>query len=710
MARNALLVRKNRRFSFSNFQNREYSLDHLEERVVMSATVVSSFPGLNFAQSGGYVPPDTCGAVGTTSYVETVNQTVAIYNKSTGANIDMTPLSNFYFTTGGLARADASSRLSDPVVVYVDQIGKFVVGDQDVNFTTHVSTFDIAVSKTGTPASLSAADWNFYRFVTTEAGYDADYPGNIGFNNDALIVTLNMFAVSSGSNHTQVLAVSNNDLNNGVAAPAAYNSFVNSFSMRPSTMHDAVAGDPMWFVAEYGDNASINVIKMTNVLSSTPTYAATRLAVTPYSIVVPPLNPNGSMITNRLDSRILKTASSNKTLVATHHVSVSSTQDVAQWYNINVASGTPVLADQGRVSSGPNTYVYFPGIDINAAGQIGMSFMQSGTDTSTDYMSMYVTGRLPTDAAGTMMTPVVVPAGQGLANYSDFSPTGRAGDLSGINIDPVDGSFWASNEYATSSSSNNWGTAIAHFNVNSGIISSISGNVYDVDTASGIANVRIYNDVNNNGQFDATQVAGISDSKVLRVLDLKTVTKTVVVSGAVLPIYGMTVTVNLPHRHIADLVVTLISPAGTQVILANRQGGNGQNLTNTTFSDFAASQLPNNLKKYNSSYIPFNLLSTLNGQSANGVWTLQVSDMAFGDIGSLKNFSVDITTTQEANVLTDAAGNYTFLNAAAGNWRLRADLSGSPTWFVAVPLTGEYSFVLPPNTTVTGRNFGIKRT
>src|SRR5207247_6725385 len=87
-----------------------------------------------------------------------------------------------------------------------------------------------------------------------------------------------------------------------------------------------------------------------------------------------------------------------------------------------------------------------------------------GTDTSTDYMSMWVTGRVPTDTSGTMQTPVKVPAGSGVANYHDFSP-GRAGDLSGINVDPVDGTFWAANEFANTEATANWGTAIANFTI-----------------------------------------------------------------------------------------------------------------------------------------------------------------------------------------------------------------------------------------------------
>jgi hypothetical protein len=81
------------------------------------------------------------------------------------------------------------------------------------------------------------------------------------------------------------------------------------------------------------------------------------------------------------------------------------------------------------VSAGNNTYITCPGIDINASGSIGLSYIRSGTDTSTDYMSTYVTGRVSSDAAGTMEASELVPAGAGQANYTDFANPHRAGDL-----------------------------------------------------------------------------------------------------------------------------------------------------------------------------------------------------------------------------------------------------------------------------------------
>ncbi|MGH9208712.1 MAG: DUF11 domain-containing protein, partial [Acidimicrobiales bacterium] len=166
-----------------------------------------------------------------------------------------------------------------------------------------------------------------------------------------------------------------------------------------------------------------------------------------------------------IDSRIQKAAEANNSIVAAHAVSISSTQDVIQWYRVDVSSGTPTLADQGRVSAGNNTYLTYPAIDINPTGQIGLTYVRSGTDSSSDFMSTYVTGRTPSDAAGTMEASVLVPAGTGKANYKDFTSGGRAGDLSGINVDPVDGSFWAANEFANTEATANWGTAIANFTV-----------------------------------------------------------------------------------------------------------------------------------------------------------------------------------------------------------------------------------------------------
>src|SRR5438876_1073868 len=121
--------RARHRCQSGKLQNRWLYLELLEDRTVPSVSIAATnnngngYAGLDFNHSGGYVPPDTSGAVGPTNYVETVNQAIAIYSpKATGASSTTSSLSTFWFTTGGLPHADSGSSLSDPVVIYNDQI------------------------------------------------------------------------------------------------------------------------------------------------------------------------------------------------------------------------------------------------------------------------------------------------------------------------------------------------------------------------------------------------------------------------------------------------------------------------------------------------------------------------------------------------------------------------------------------------------------
>ena len=155
-------------------------LELLEDRVVPSVSIAATnnngqgYAALDFNQSGGYVPPDTVGAAGPTNYVETVNQTVALYSpKASGAAATTSSLSTFWFTTGGLARADSGSGLSDPIVVYNDQIGRFIVGDQDVNFNTHVSAFDVADGRADEAGMRDAAEASWEIWDPHEIGSGA---------------------------------------------------------------------------------------------------------------------------------------------------------------------------------------------------------------------------------------------------------------------------------------------------------------------------------------------------------------------------------------------------------------------------------------------------------------------------------------------------------------------------------------------------------
>src|SRR5229473_1408037 len=88
----------------ANPQRTRLLLERLEDRTLPSVTIAptnnngNGYSALDFNQSGGYTPPDTNGAAGPSSYVETVNQTVAIYSpKATGASATTSSLGNFWY-------------------------------------------------------------------------------------------------------------------------------------------------------------------------------------------------------------------------------------------------------------------------------------------------------------------------------------------------------------------------------------------------------------------------------------------------------------------------------------------------------------------------------------------------------------------------------------------------------------------------------------
>ncbi len=84
-------------------------------------------------------------------------------------------------------------------------------------------------------------------------------------------------------------------------------------------------------------------------------------------------------------------------------------------------------------------------------------------------------------------------------------------------------------------------------------------------------------------------------------------------------IFGVTADVNITHTWIGDLIVSLVSPDGTETVMHNRSGGSADDLVETyELNDF-------------------------NGEMAGGTWTLKVSDNAGADLGTLNSWGLVIT-------------------------------------------------------------------
>ncbi|MFN0011703.1 MAG: immunoglobulin domain-containing protein [Phycisphaerales bacterium] len=122
-------------------------------------------------------------------------------------------------------------------------------------------------------------------------------------------------------------------------------------------------------------------------------------------------------------------------------------------------------------------------------------------------------------------------------------------------------------------------------------------------------------------------------------------------------------TVGLDHTWVGDLVITLQSPTGTIISLANRPGGatnSGVNFCTTTFDDAGGAGSIQSITSagapYSNSYTPNAPLSGFNGQNPNGTWQLKVVDAAGLDTGNIRRFSVIVTTQNPPVCDPPAAG------------------------------------------------------
>jgi hypothetical protein len=469
----------NRRFSSSQAGRRNtkrpsvrLELIRLEDRVTPSVSVLSSFQGMNYGNAPGSVPPDTIAAVGPSEVIETVNTDIAIYNKSGTPILNPTSLSTFFQSVGPI------HTLSDSVVAYDELNGKFFVGvlNLSTNFLGTAVTADsflYAVSNTSSPAS--ASDFQFHSVNLTgldpagSGSYWGDYP-RIGWNANEYVATFNMFTTNSAQSYGHASVLNISATNPAATTVVDVAGGVTNSTLAPATMHGATASDPMYFVEETLNSlgnytgSSIRVVTETNPFT-TPAFGFTDVTLPVADDYTAPPNATQKGSSNLIqtnDSRILNAEWRGNHLVAAQAVGVASdAQAHARWYEFDTTA-TPQFVQAGTIGVGSGANSYFPSIAIAANDVLAMDYIES---SSTEYMSVYVTGRVSSDASNQMETSVLAQAGQAPYKGFDTAPY-RAGDFSGITVDG-DGTFWTANEYATSDTAQlaNWGTAVAHFQI-----------------------------------------------------------------------------------------------------------------------------------------------------------------------------------------------------------------------------------------------------
>lgn len=417
------------------------------------AIVLADFPSIDANGTECLCePPDTHMAVGPEHVVVVVNTAIAMYHKDGSLAAAPQELTDF-FAPSVVAGEEFDF---DPVVAYDDLAGRWIVA-VIIGATPSAAETDLlyAVSDTSDPTD-GFREQHRIDFSGISPGLFADFP-KVGFNADAHVFTVNMFAARFEK--VIVVAVDKATVLDG--DPRTLSHFISertggSFTMAAASMHTANSGDPMWFVEEatFGGPDAIRVVRMDDLLSHTPLYSDVEIPVTPYGFTPSAVQPGGIFTTN--DPRISNADYRDGRLVAAHTVGMDGEATV-RWYEFDVGTGMPTLAQEGRIDPGPGVHAFFPSIAINAAGDLGVTYVQSSAE---QFVSMYVAGQVAGAPAGATAQGVLVKAGD--ETYAG----GRGGDYSGIGVDPVTDTFWAANEVIlTGADDPLWSTWISRFAV-----------------------------------------------------------------------------------------------------------------------------------------------------------------------------------------------------------------------------------------------------
>jgi hypothetical protein len=441
-----------------------------------SGPLVGTTSGLNFAGVGQgdygfsdqYAPPDTNGAVGATQYVQWVNTYFAVFNKSTGAIAAGFPKAGNSIWAG-FGGGCQTNNDGDPIVQYDKLANRWVLTQFSVSTTPYLQC--VAVSTT------SDATGSYYRYAFSYGNTQFnDYP-KLGVWPDGYYVSYNIFNNGQTFAGSKACAFDRTKMLVGdpTATQQCFQLSTSYGGLLPSDLDGTTAppaGSPNYYM-NFGSN-SLNLWKFHVDFANSANTTFTGPTNIPVAAFSAACSGGGTCIpqpstSNKLDSladRLMyrlayRNRSGVESLLVNHSVSVGTnkknTVTSVRWYEIRISNGTPSVYQQGTLSASDGIHRWMGSIAMDKVGDIALGYSAS---SSSVFPSIRYTGRLATDALGTMQTENIVQAGGG----SQTGALHRWGDYSAMTVDPVDDcTFWYTNEYLKSTGSFNWSTRIVSF-------------------------------------------------------------------------------------------------------------------------------------------------------------------------------------------------------------------------------------------------------
>jgi hypothetical protein len=453
----------------------------MEDAVVQTAPMPSAptTTGVNFAGVGngdyGFAPdsapPDTNGVVGTTQYVQWVNESLAVFDKATTAiapgfpKQGTAPWAGFIDpSTGALSRC-ATANDGDPVVQFDKAAQRWILTQFLVSSQPFLQC--VAVSTT------SDATGSYARYSFQYADFP-DYP-KLSVWPDAYYITFNMFAGNSFAGSEACAYDRAKMLAGQPATQICFGPTSSVASALPSDLDGSTAppaGSPAFFV-NIQTTTSLNLFKFhvdfANPSASTFT-GPTVLTVPAFTTAcrnggacIPQAGTRQQLdsLSDRLMYRLAyRNFGDHEAMVVSHSVSTGSKKPSAvRWYELRSPGNGNFSVFQSGTFSPTSLFRWMPSAAMDKVGDIavGYSLSSSTTNPAIGYAT-----RTAADPAGTLGNEVIFKQGGG----SQLTGLNRWGDYSAMAIDPVDDcTFWFTSEYLKANGTFNWSTQITSFKV-----------------------------------------------------------------------------------------------------------------------------------------------------------------------------------------------------------------------------------------------------
>jgi len=596
-------------------------------------TPIISFSAMNLPSNGAGWPPDTVGDVGPNHYVQGVNTSIGIYNKTTGAPFSTVTFNTLFTGTG--TPCDANNA-GDPTVVYDPGRNRFIVADFAWTDVVNGPYYEcVAVSKTGDPVS---GGWWFYAIRADDAAnpYLPDYP-KMGIWPDALYMGTNMFDCltagcgSASYQKARAYAFNINKMVNGTALTANDVQFADMssahFSVIPSNYRGTAppANTPNYFVGESGSIFGWEVYKFdvdfttpANTTYTGPTNVGAASYVNPPNTVPEPAGNNIATLATRIMMQAqYRNIGGVESLWVNHTTGTASasTPVSIQWGQINVTGGTvsTTIVQQQIYNNGADGLNRFMGsLAVDKQGNMALGYTAGSATIAPD---IRYAGRLATDPLNTLpQTEVTMLTGvtRGVQIGDCGGTCTRWGDYSSMSVDPVDDcTFWYTQEfYATSGL--NWQTRIGSFKFPTCGVSTPTATATNTPTSTNTATAT------NTATFTPTPACtpgNFSNAAAITINDNAAGSpypSNIVVSGLGGTITKVTVDLTgITHTFPDDIDILLVGPGGQNAIIMSDAGGDPDVTgVNLVLDDSAATALPDGGTLTSGTFRPANYAGT----------------------------------------------------------------------------------------------------